>query len=133
MNCMNSMNFNPVTPQAPAFKSRVVMNTQTADALNKISDKYGDEFKSNLLNQLEDIKYNRNDDTVELSFNAVNDQSGMHPITHNILGLRTIQNIDGDTYISKPVYKELVEETHGDEDISNMSIADSFTYFCENL
>lgn len=126
------MNFNPVTYQVPSFKSRIVMNTQTADALNKISNKYGDDFKKNLLNQLEDLENNGNDDTVELSFNAVNDQSGMHSITHNILGLRTIQNIDGDTYISKPVYKELLEKTYGDEDTSNMSIADSFAYFLKN-
>lgn len=126
------MNFSPINSQAPAFKSRVIMNTQTADVLNKISNKYGDDFKKNLLNQLEDLENNGNDDTVELSFNAVNDQSGMHSITHNILGLRTIQNIDGDTYISKPVYKELLEETHGDKDMSKMSIADSFAYFLKN-
>lgn len=132
MNCMNSMNFNHITPQAPAFKSRVIMNTQTADALNNISNKYGDEFKTNLLNQLEDIKYNRNDDTVEISLNKVKDDSGMNSVIHNILGLRTIQNVDGDTYISEPVYKELVEVTHGDIDMSKMSIADKFTYFMKN-
>ena len=129
---MNSMNFNHITPQAPAFKSRVIMNTQTADALNNISNKYGDEFKTNLLNQLEDLENNENDDIVELSYNAVNDQSSMYSITHNILGLRTIQNVDGDTYISEPVYKELVEVTHGDTYVSNMSIADKFAYFLKN-
>ena len=129
---MNSMNFNHITPQAPAFKSRVIMNTQTADALNNISNKYGDEFKTNLLNQLEDLENNENDDIVELSYNAVNDQSSMYSITHNILGLRTIQNVDGDTYISEPVYKELVEVTHGDIDMSNMSMADKFAYFMKN-
>lgn len=46
MNCMDSMNFNPITPQTPAFKSRVIMNTQTADELNKISNEQGDEIKS---------------------------------------------------------------------------------------
>lgn len=132
MNCMNSMNFNHITPQSPAFKSRVIMNTQTADALNNISNKFGDEFKTNLLNQLEDIKYNRNDDTVEISLNKVKDDSGMNSVTHNILGLRTIQNVDGDTYISEPVYKELVEVTHGDIDMSKMSLADKFAYIMKN-
>lgn len=129
---MNSMNFNHITPQAPAFKSRVIMNTQAADALNKISNKYGDEFKANLLNQLQDLENNENDDTVEISFNKVKDDSGMNSVIHNILGLRTIQNIDGDTYISEPVYKELVEVTHGDEDMSKMSIAERFAYCLKN-
>lgn len=132
MNCMNSMNFNSITPQTPAFKSRVIMNTQTADALNNISNKYGDEFKTNLLNQLKTLENNENDDTVELTFNTVNSQSSMNSVTHNILGLRTIQNVDDDTYISEPVYNELVEVTHGDIDMSNMSLADKFAYFMKN-
>lgn len=126
------MNFNPINSQVPVFKSRVIMNTQAADALNKISNKYGDEFKANLLNQLQDLENNENDDIVELSYNAVNDQSSMYSITHNILGLRTIQNVDGDTYISEPVYKELVEVTHGDTDMSKMSIAERFAYCLKN-
>ena len=132
MNCMNNMNFNHITPQSPAFKSRVIMNTQTADALNNISNKYGDEFKTNLLNQLKTLENNENDDTVELTFNTVNSQSSMNSVTHNILGLRTIQNVDDDTYISEPVYNELVEVTHGDIDMSNMSLADKFAYFMKN-
>ncbi len=126
------MNFNPINSQVPVFKSRVIMNTQAADALNKISNKYGDEFKVNLLNQLQDLENNENDDTVEISFNKVKDDSGMNSVIHNILGLRTIQNIDGDTYISEPVYKELVEVTHGDIDMSKMSIAERFAYCLKN-
>ena len=34
--------------------------------------------------------------------------------------------------ISEPVYKELVEVTHGDIDMSKMSIADKFAYFSKN-
>ena len=126
------MNFNPINSQVPVFKSRVIMNTQAADALNKISNKYGDEFKVNLLNQLQDLENKENDDTVEISFNKVKDDSGMNSVIHNILGLRTIQNIDGDTYISEPVYKELVEVTHGDIDMSKMSIAERFAYCLKN-
>ena len=129
---MNSMNFNPINSQVPVFKSRVIMNTQAADALNKISEKQGDDFKKNLLNQLQDLENNENDDTVEISFNKVKDDSGMNSVIHNILGLRTIQNVDGDTYISEPVYKELVEVTHGDIDMSKMSIAERFAYCLKN-
>lgn len=126
------MNFNPINSQVPVFKSRVIMNTQAADALNKISEKQGDDFKKNLLNQLQDLENNENDDTVEISFNKVKDDSGMNSVIHNILGLRTIQNVDGDTYISEPVYKELVEVTHGDIDMSKMSIAERFAYCLKN-